>query len=318
MEHHSRTLRQARKAERATTVRAGMRAEHAAQIILRGHAAEFGFQLSRLMTLNAPEAVHQSRVVLRRLFAALQAFAPLIATDLRRDLTHDLRDLFHAIGQVRDAEVLADQRVGEKQRRHLMAQAAKRRLGLCKSLKSHHMERLAPAMDATFARKSWRSRTVGARPLRKGPVEDLASLALDRAWARAVAVESDLSVCSPKLRHELRKKLKGFRYMAEDFASLWPLERSRPFLAQLRDLQEDLGLLNDMALARSHGLTPDPAEAADAMARVGPAWGSLLAALPWWLTPPLSEPTTVPTTVPTNGPTTVPTSEPTTAPIKVP
>lgn len=290
MGHQAKISRTAKTAEQTAPVRAGMRAEHAAQIILRAHAAEFAVQLSRLMTPNAPEAVHQSRVVLRRLRAALQAFAPLIDPDLRRDLKHDLRDLFQAIGQVRDAEVLADQRVGETQRLRLMAQAAKRRHSLCKSLKSHHMERLPEAMDASFARKSWRSRTVGARSLCKGPVEDLAGLALDRSWARAVEVGSDLSACSPKLRHELRKKLKGFRYMAEDFAPLWPLEQSRPFLAHLRDLQEDLGLLNDMALAQAHGLTPDPAEAAAAMARAGPAWGSLLAALPWWRSSPVSAP----------------------------
>lgn len=290
MDHQAKIKGKSRRAVPAPPVRPGMRAEHAAEAILRLSTAEFAQQLARLMEPDAPGAVHQSRVVLRRLRATLQAFAPLIDPEVRRRLTEDLRDLFQTIGKVRDAEVLASHPVGEKQRRHLNALVAKGRHDLGKTLKSQHVDRLPVAMDAAFTRKSWRNRQPSARALRKGPVEALARLALDRAWARAVEVAPDLCACSARVRHELRKRLKGFRYMAEDFAPLWPPETSRTFLAELRALQEDLGHLNDLALAEAHGLPPDPAGAAAAMARAAPAWVGLQAASPWWRLPPLTGP----------------------------
>ena len=290
MGHTPKIPRKGRTSDLAPKLRAGMRAEDAAQVILRAHVAEFGDQLSLLRRPDTPEAVHQSRVVLRRLRAALQAFAPLIDPDLRRALTRDLRALFRKLGKVRDAEVLAAQPGRKKQRVRLMAKAAKRRAALSKSLKSRRVRRFSKAMDAAFSGKSWRCKASAARPLRKAPVEALACLALERAWARSLQAAADLSACSPGERHELRKKLKGFRYMAEDFAPLWPLEPPRPFLTLLRELQEDLGLLNDLALAQVHGLTPDPGEAAAAIAHAASRWSSLQTALPWWRSQPVTGP----------------------------
>jgi CHAD domain-containing protein len=52
-------------------------------------------------------------------------------------------------------------------------------------------------------------------------------------------------------RHELRIVLKKLRYSVEFFASLYPARRVKPFRARLSQMQDILGLLQDVAVARS-------------------------------------------------------------------
>src|SRR3546814_4235956 len=57
-------------------------------------------------------------------------------------------------------------------------------------------------------------------------------------------------------RHQLRIAVKKLRYTTEFFRGLYPPKRSKGYLAALRDLQESLGHLNDVAGAE-HLLVKD-------------------------------------------------------------
>ena len=68
----------------------------------------------------------------------------------------------------------------------------------------------------------------------------------------------DLSRLEPKQRHELRIRAKRLRYAAEFFGPLHGHKHRRAeFLARLKQLQDLLGELNDVAVARDR-LLDDP------------------------------------------------------------
>ncbi len=69
-------------------------------------------------------------------------------------------------------------------------------------------------------------------------------------------------------RHEVRIELKKLRYACDYFQTLFPREKTRPYLKRLAELQDHLGKLNDAAVARQ--LTEDLA-AGDVDAALGAA-----------------------------------------------
>ena len=73
-------------------------------------------------------------------------------------------------------------------------------------------------------------------------------------------------------RHDLRKSLKTLRYVSDQFRPLWP--KSDPaFLTLLADLQDDLGHLNDITVARSMG--QDVPDAPQVLAHAQTLWAAL-------------------------------------------
>lgn len=258
----------------------GLPQDAAVQVVLRGHIARFGHELARLTQHDPPpDATHLTRVAVRRLRVALQAASPRIDRHLNAQICRRLRKLFRALGVVRDAEVLADHGGGDDGRQHLAARARK---AFRKSLKASDVPHLAKELDTLFAGKSWRKTNKAARAHHKDPIEPLACMALNKAWARTAQLGASVRVLAPIPRHTLRKRLKSLRYISEDFAPLWPAEASIAFLAALSDLQDDLGLLNDMDLVAAQGFPCDAAVAQAALARADGLWHWLCAQTPWW------------------------------------
>ena len=258
----------------------GLSQDLAVQVVLRGHIARFGRELAHLTQHDPPpDATHLTRVALRRLRGALQAASPRIDRHLNAQICRRLRALFRALGVVRDAEVLAEHGGTDEGRLHL---AARKRKALRKGLKASDATHLAKELDTLFAGKSWRKTSKAARAHHKDPIEPLACMALNKAWARATNLGASVTDLAPTPRHTLRKGLKSLRYIAEDFAPLWPADASIAFLAALSDLQDDLGLLNDMDLAAAQGLPRDAAMAQAALARAEGLWHWLCGQPPWW------------------------------------
>ena len=258
----------------------GLSQDVAAQVVLRGHVARFAAELARLTQPSPPpDATHLTRVALRRLRAALEALAPRTDPHLHAKITRRLHRLFAGLGVVRDAEVLAEHSAHLGRLQDL---AVRKDKALRKGLKSSDAAHLTKDLDTLFAGKSWRHAAKSARASRKDPIEPLAAQALDHAWTRALKQGPSVLALAPMGRHSLRKRLKSLRYIAEDFAPLWPDAGSGPFLARLRALQDDLGVLNDLDLAAAEGLGGNPDLAQAALSRAQDLWGSLYAQSPWW------------------------------------
>lgn len=205
-----------------------------------------------LRVVRRPEAVHQLRVGLRRLRAAIGVFKPLLAeperqrietelkwlageTDAARDLDVFIRDVFHPTVQDAPSPDLAP--LG---RRLLTArgQAYDRALGALQS------PRYGLLMLETTA---W----IETATLPEEPVARFAAEALDHLHHQVEKRARTLADQDADTRHHLRIRAKRLRYAAEFFADLFPARRRRSrYLTALEEMQDTLGALNDLAVAR--------------------------------------------------------------------
>lgn len=110
----------------------------------------------------------------------------------------------------------------------------------------------------------WRTKAAG-KSLRDELVPDFATSAFDRL--RRKVRKRNLNHLDDEARHELRKDTKKLRYASEFFGFLFNSKRQKRrhkrFREALEMLQDHLGMLNDLAVAKSIvgrlGLDQDPA-----------------------------------------------------------
>ena len=179
-----------------------------------------------------PEYLHQMRVGTRRLRAALRASRGLWREDDVRALRRQLREPAAVSGPARDWDVFlrtapAPLRARARHRQR-QAQAALRRV-----LRS--MQPLEPPRAAGNARRSW---PAFARH---------ALTRLDRK-ARRRAARTDWSDAAA--RHALRIRLRRLRYAAEFMSGAFPGRSAKALMRSLKHLQDLLGELNNLEVAR--------------------------------------------------------------------
>lgn len=241
-----------------------MTAAQAFRRIVQSCVRQFRLNEALLAAGRDPEALHQARVALRRLRSAFSIFKPMIG-DGGADLRAGLRWLASELGDARNLDVLLERtRPGALHDRLAAArEAAYDRVG--DALSSPRARRLMLGLAEMTA-----SREVdGDQPARA-----FASTALGRFRRKMKKEARDLAHADDRARHEVRKHAKKLRYAGEFFASLFARKRERRrykrFVAALEVLQDQLGLLNDLATApdilKKLGVAGDP-EAARLLAR---------------------------------------------------
>jgi CHAD domain-containing protein len=151
-------------------------------------------------------------------------------------------------------------------------------------------------------RAGWRG--ADASPRFEEPITDYACHLLRKRHKRALVAGRDFERLSDEERHRLRITLKKLRYTSEFFESLYPKNKTRPYLKALKSLLDELGHLNDVVVAkelldslhdRSAGNEPDAMRAAAGMvvgwyahavaiARpdIDRRWKAFAAAEPFW------------------------------------
>jgi CHAD domain-containing protein len=82
------------------------------------------------------------------------------------------------------------------------------------------------------------------------PVVEFATHVLGKRQRKALERGQDFAQLSAEQRHRLRIALKKLRYATEFFEALYPKKHTKPYLAALKDLQDGLGHLNDVAVAQ--------------------------------------------------------------------
>jgi CHAD domain-containing protein len=80
-------------------------------------------------------------------------------------------------------------------------------------------------------------------------IEDFARKTLKRRQKKVLAAGKEFSRLTSEQRHDLRIALKKLRYAAEFFAPLFNKKALKPLLTSAKKLQNDLGHLNDVAVA---------------------------------------------------------------------
>jgi inorganic triphosphatase YgiF len=219
-------------------------------------AAQIEVNRRAVLETDDPEAAHQLRVGLRRLRSALRAFRPLHDTPATRDLEQHARELGQGVGELRNADVLiesiytpvAGKRQGQPGfgalREALLSHRAAKRAETRAALRGEQWSRLRLYL-ALWPQTAQESANLQA------PVRAFADAALARSWKKTARRGADLARLSPEQRHEMRKALKGLRYVSEFFGSLYEARSAERFVKELKRLQDVFGYLNDVSTAKA-------------------------------------------------------------------
>jgi inorganic triphosphatase YgiF len=208
---------------------------------------------------DSPEAIHQIRVSLRRIRAALNSYGRSFRSPRLDVLAGRARDLANSLSLARDLDVFVAEILGpaEKDTSNpgalalLSAELAQRRAAACRGARdvlSGPTYRLL-LLDLAEVALCGFVPGEGAPHPAGVPGRALAAEILDHRLAKARVLAERFAELTTDERHDLRKELKKLRYPSELFASLFAKGVKRYF-ASLAMLQDDLGHLNDVATAR--------------------------------------------------------------------
>lgn len=261
---------------------ADARVEDALAATLRAGLSHLSLNVAAFLETGRPETVHQMRVALRRLRAAFAIFRDLVRAPLSDDLRQRLKRFADLLGAARDLDVfLAETAIpaaaglGPDPRLDQLCRAAEgARLSAYgrarAALTDKAWSRLALDLGHYVESRSWRLAPAADLGVFDGPVDAFAAKVLDARWRKALKSAADLESLVGDDRHALRIELKKLRYGADFFGSLYPRKAARSYMAALAVLQERLGLLNDVHVAR--GLVDDLITATPARGRAGLAY----------------------------------------------
>jgi len=217
-----------------------------------------------------PEYLHQLRVGMRRLRAAMRASRGLWRKKDVRALRLPLGALRAASGPVRDLDVIMpllppSARPAARARRRT-AQAALSRL----------LRTVPP----------WRlPRAAAGEP---PPLHAFARRTLSRLDRRAMQRGTRADWSDADARHALRTRLRRLRYVSEFLMRSFPRRDAAPLIDSLKDLQDLLGKLNDQVVARrvarelSCSIPAATARERALIARLPAAWRRFAAAPRFW------------------------------------
>jgi len=276
----------------------GLDCETAFRRIALRTAAEIDAGLAHFFGSDGHAGPHKTRVALRRLTAALDGFEPVLRRKVRQGLRAEAKRIFRSLGEVRDADVYLAGRRGSGDDAgpdsDLARETAELRLRVRERLRMDKAVAFAPALLRDLAEGRVLKTGRPGLAARARPVGALAGKALDAAWAAGLAHGPNLAKLDEEARHEFRKDMKTLRYTAEFFEPFWPEEAWGGFHAALQELQDSLGLLNDLAVARRKsgarakggkakpGKTVLGKEEALALEQACALWRRLQAAGPFW------------------------------------
>jgi inorganic triphosphatase YgiF len=245
-------------------VRPGQSAGEGFQAIARACLAHLLRNEPALRLAREPDAVHQMRVAMRRLRAAISLHKAVLADERRVAVAAEVKWMAGELGEARDTDVfIARTARPARDARPDDAEVA----ALLADLEAQRERAYATALDAIASERframlldlaewievgPWLS---GANPTRDAPVEAFAADVLKRRAKRIRKRGRDLADLAPEPRHDLRIEVKKLRYAAEFFAPAFEgrkaEKRRRAYLAALEELQEHLGDLNDLAVGRA-------------------------------------------------------------------
>lgn len=225
--------------------------------------------LSHLM-INEPavverrdvEGLHQFRVALRRLRAIVATYKGLLDEELLKALEFEMRWISALCGSARDYDVFVEHGICAARAaldpilgaEDALLKAAKRGRDdawakVVEAVASSRFTGLIIELGSLAARDKIPLAYTAKRRHADAPAKDFAAEALDHHRKKSMKLGAQLSELSTEQRHILRKRLKRLRYASEFFASLFPEDKTKPYLKALSALQDSFGALNDVAAA---------------------------------------------------------------------
>ena len=253
----------------------GMSVEAGFAAVCQDCLTQFQANLPGVLDSDDIEYVHQARVALRRLRAALRVFRRVCAVP--EDLLAKLRELAAALGPARDWDLLCSETLQPIAAHYpdaagwqqglaaLEAQRAEAHASMRVTLQQAHPGAWLLACQRWLLQRGWRLNPVGhtvaeaQRFVQLSPLDKWARRALregQRPVVRGARVFGELSALQ---RHRLRIAIKRQRYAAEFFQSLFAGRKHSRYQVALRNAQDSLGRICDVRVACGL-LTPNLAD----------------------------------------------------------
>lgn len=206
-----------------------------------------------------PEGVHQLRVSVRRLRSSLSLFRDYIDPGRAAALDGELKWLASSFGAAREWDVFATETLPAVSGYGIdpsMIKALERPVralrragyGLVRAtLNSERYAKLVMRLTAFAATEAWTPDTAGGSKILADPLSAHAPDILEKPYRKLRKAGKGLKRQLPEQRHRVRIKLKKLRYAVDFLGGLYDNKDARPFLARLRQLQDEFGHLNDVA-----------------------------------------------------------------------
>ena len=236
-----------------------MTAHQAFNVIARSTLRHFSSNAEAVRKLDG-EAIHQMRVGLRRMRAAISLFGAILPASSTGKVKTELKWLSGELAPAREIDVFVKQRIQPLRN----ASEPKRGIrAIEKRFFARHRQAFLRARDALETPRyrkllidvlEWlEMRQPNADGTSATPVEKFAGEAMHRRIRKARKRGRRLADLSAVERHKLRIKIKKIRYAVDFFRNLYPakaqagLER---LSSQLKKIQDALGALNDFIAHR--------------------------------------------------------------------
>lgn len=253
-----------------------------------------------------PGGVHQARVSIRRIRAALRAFKRILPYDKRKAFNGEFRWFQGRLGRARDWHVFLSETLPNIRDRHGNAH-----INLDRLHKIALRERRRATRDAMqlfqgkrYTRlllqfQRWLIALERENPeLFQTDLQEFSRRVLEKTRRDMLLDPRPLSRMSADELHELRKRGKKARYATEFFADLLDPGRLEPYVEMMKAIQKQLGDANDAVVAR-HVLAGVPPKSLkestltlvqswseqqvrDCVKRAQPTWRKYKAAPPFW------------------------------------
>ena len=217
-----------------------------------------------LLDHRDPDALHQTRVAIRRLRSAFSLFGDLTRDSQSEQLRAELKRLSEPLGRARNLDVFLSKTLPKERARHPDEGGL---LNLEKHLEAQRTEAYA-AVLAMLNSDAWRHflldlvTWINAGPWltdtgtkatreRDQSAQAFAVSVLEKRRRQVKKRGRKLDTLSPEDRHQVRIAAKKLRYGAEFFGGLYrgkkAVKRHAAFVTALSELQDGLGDLNDIA-----------------------------------------------------------------------
>ena len=203
---------------------------------------------------SSPEALHQMRVAVRRLRAAVSLFGPVLSVAHADDTKTELRWISGLLGQARDLDVLFGKTVQRARERHPGLPGFDELASVIEGRRALAYVALFTAInsrryfDLMLATVSLAETAVGApsdTQADKNSLQRYVAAEFRRRLRSIRRKTRNLEELDPEARHAVRLRAKKLRYMLEFVAAApWSVE-TRALAGALQELQDSLGSIND-------------------------------------------------------------------------
>lgn len=204
-----------------------------------------------------PGGIHQARVSIRRIRAALRAFKRVLPYDKRKAFNGEFRWFQLRLAPARDWQVFVSETLPR-----IEASRPRARINLEKLRKLALAERRRATRDARELFKSrrytrlllqfqrWLLTLDHKNPPLNADVSEFAKSVLRKARRDFLIDIRPLSRMTMEELHDLRKRGKKARYATEFFAGLWDEKEIQASILMMEKIQDFLGEVNDASVAR--------------------------------------------------------------------